>query len=141
MNINDCKLIEIPKIHDARGNLSFLEKISEFQSGLNRLYYLYDVPAGSVRGGHAHKENHAIIISVAGSFDVVLDDGSKRKKITLNRPYIGLYVPPMVWRELENFSSGSVCLVAASLEYDENDYYRNYNDFLNNLNSDENTIP
>lgn len=133
MSIKDSKLITFPKIHDKRGNLTFIENIEHFQSKIARVYYIYDVPGGSVRGGHAHKENHEILISVAGSFDVVLDDGHQRKKYTLNRPYIGLYVPPLIWRELENFSSGSVCLVVASLVYDEKDYFRDYNEYLNEI--------
>ena len=97
---------------------------------IRRVYYLYDVPGGAERGGHAHKDLHQLIIAMSGSFDVVLDDGENKKRIHLNRSYNGLYVCPMIWRELDNFSSGSVCMVLASNHYDESDYYRNYDKFL-----------
>jgi hypothetical protein len=97
---------------------------------IERVYYLYDVPGGSVRGGHAHKQLQQLIVSVMGAFDVILDDGYKKKTVRLDRAYFGLYVPNMIWRELENFSSGGICLVLASLPYDESDYYRNYDEFL-----------
>lgn len=126
--INDIRLIEIPKICDSRGNLSVIEGDTiPFVS--KRVYYLYDVPSGGERGGHAHKEQLELLIAVSGSFDVVLNDGSSEKTITLNKPNIGLLIPIGIWRELENFSSGSVCLVLASDEFDEEDYIRDYDIF------------
>jgi dTDP-4-dehydrorhamnose 3,5-epimerase-like enzyme len=126
--ITDIRLIEIPKICDSRGNLSVIEGDTiPFVS--KRVYYLYDVPSGGERGGHAHKEQLELLIAVSGSFDVVLNDGSFEKIITLNKPNIGLLIPIGIWRELENFSSGSVCLVLASDEFDEEDYIRDYDIF------------
>lgn len=126
--INDIRLIEIPKICDSRGNLSVIEGDTiPFVS--KRVYYLYDVPSGGERGGHAHKEQLELLIAVSGSFDVVLNDGSSEKTITLNKPNIGLLIPIGIWRELENFSSGSVCLVLASDEFDEEDYIRDFDIF------------
>lgn len=130
MSLNDCTLIELPKIHDPRGNLTFIEGNDQIQFEIQRVYYLYDVPGGAERGGHAHKELHQLIIAMSGSFDVVLDDGKDKKRIHLNRSYQGLYVCPMIWRELNNFSSGSVCMVLASNKYDEVDYYRDYAEFM-----------
>ncbi len=130
MGIENCKLINLPKITDARGNLSVIEAEEHIPFIIERVYYLYDVPAGESRAGHAHKQLQQLFIAVSGSFDIVLEDGFKKKTIQLNRPYQGLYVCPMIWRELNNFSSGSVCLVLASLHYDESDYYRNYEEFL-----------
>lgn len=133
MSISDCKLIDLPKIADPRGNLTFVEGNNHIPFDIRRVYYLYDVPGGSERGGHAHKALHEFIIAMSGSFDVVLYDGRENKRFHLNRSYNGLYVCPMIWRELDNFSSGSVCLVLASNLYDEADYYRNYNDYLSYL--------
>jgi dTDP-4-dehydrorhamnose 3,5-epimerase-like enzyme len=130
MSIADAKLIELPKISDPRGNLTFIEGSRHVPFDLKRVYYLYDVPGGETRAGHAHKQLEAFMIAVSGSFEVVLDDGTARKSFFLNRSYYGLYIPKMVWRELENFSSGSVCLVLASEIYDESDYYRDYDQFL-----------
>ena len=122
------RLIEIPKIHDIRGNLSVIEGATiPFVS--KRVYYLYDIPGGSVRGGHAHKEQKEFLIALSGSFDVVLKDGEFEKIITLNKPNFGLLIERGIWRELENFSSGSVCLVLASDEFDEDDYIRDFYDF------------
>ena len=124
----DIRLIEIPKICDSRGNLSVIDGDTiPFVS--KRVYYLYDVPSGGERGGHAHKEQLELLIAVSGSFDVVLNDGSSIKKIALNKPNIGLLIPIGIWRELENFSSGSVCLVLASGQFDEEDYIRDYDIF------------
>ena len=125
-----CKVIDLPKISDPRGNLTFIEGDQEVPFNIQRVYYLYDVPGGAERGGHAHKGLQQLIIAISGSFDVVLDDGLERKRYHLNRSYSGLYVCPMIWRELDNFSSGSVCLVLASNHYDENDYYREYGDYM-----------
>jgi hypothetical protein len=130
MNIDLCKIIELPKISDTRGNLTFVEGGNQIPFDIQRVYYLYDVPGGAQRGGHAHKGLHQLIIAMSGSFDVVLDDGSNKKRVHLNRSYNGLYVCPMIWRELDNFSSGSVLMVLASNKYDEEDYYRDYNEFL-----------
>jgi dTDP-4-dehydrorhamnose 3,5-epimerase-like enzyme len=133
MNIDLCKIIELPKIVDPRGNLTFVESGNQIPFDIQRVYYLYDVPGGSERGGHAHKGLHQLIIAMSGSFDVVLDDGKKKKRVHLSRSYYGLYVCPMIWRELDNFSSGSVCMVLASNKYDEADYYRDYAEYLNAL--------
>jgi dTDP-4-dehydrorhamnose 3,5-epimerase-like enzyme len=133
MNIDLCKIIELPKIADPRGNLTFVESGNQIPFDIQRVYYLYDVPGGSERGGHAHKGLHQLIIAMSGSFDVVLDDGKKKKRVHLSRSYYGLYVCPMIWRELDNFSSGSVCMVLASNKYDEADYYREYPEYLTSL--------
>jgi dTDP-4-dehydrorhamnose 3,5-epimerase-like enzyme len=129
MNLNDCKLIDLPKISDPRGNLTFIEGGRHVPFDIKRVYYLYDVPGGAERGGHAHKNLHQLIVAMSGSFDIVLDDGRQKKRIHLNRSYYGLYVCPMIWREMDNFSSGAVCLVLASNLYDASDYYRDYSDF------------
>lgn len=124
----EVRLIEIPKVHDRRGNLSVIEGATiPFVS--KRVYYLYDVPGGSKRGGHAHKEQKEFLIALSGSFDVVVKDGNSEKIITLNKPNYGLLIEKEIWRELENFSSGSVCLVLASDEFDEADYIRDYSEF------------
>ena len=129
-HLHDCRLTGLPKIQDPRGNLTFVEGGNHVPFQINRVYYLYDVPGGAERGGHAHKELHQLIIAMSGSFDVVLDDGHEKKRFHLNRSYTGLYVCPMMWRELDNFSSGSVCMVLASNKYDEDDYYREYTKYL-----------
>jgi dTDP-4-dehydrorhamnose 3,5-epimerase-like enzyme len=130
MTLDDCRLIELPKIADRRGNLTFIEANRHIPFEIRRVYYLYDVPGGAERAGHAHKAMHALIIAMSGSFDVVLSDGKAKKRYHLNRSYNGLYVAPMIWREIDNFSSGSVCLVLASNFYDESDYYRDQTDFI-----------
>lgn len=130
MRLAQCKLIDLPKIADPRGNLTFIEGQGHVPFDIQRVYYLYDVPGGAERGGHAHKTLHQFIIAISGSFDVILDDGYGKKRFHLNRSYYGLYVCPMVWRELDNFSSGSVCLVLASSRFDAADYYRDYAMFL-----------
>jgi hypothetical protein len=122
-------IMELPKIADHRGNLTFIEGNDHIPFEIRRVYYLYDVPGGSVRGGHAHKELHQFIIAANGSFDVILDNGKSRSRHHLNRSYYGLYIAPMTWRELDNFSSGSVCLVLASQLYAEDDYIRDYDEF------------
>jgi len=133
LNIENCRIIELPKITEPRGNLTFVEGSNHIPFDIRRVYYLYDVPGGAERGGHAHKELHQLIIAMSGSFDVVLDDGRKKKRYHLNRSYFGLYVCPMIWRELDNFSSGSVCLVLASNIYEESDYYREYDEYVTAL--------
>lgn len=130
MDVNSCQIIELPKIADARGNLTFIEANRHVPFDIQRVYYLYDVPGGAERGGHAHKALHQLIIAMSGSFDVVLDDGKQKKRVHLARSYYGLYVCPMIWRELDNFSSGSVCMVLASNIYEEADYYRDYQEFM-----------
>jgi len=129
-SIEQCRIVELPKISDSRGNLTFIEANRHVPFPIERVYYIYDVPGGSERGGHAHRGLNQLIVAMSGSFDVILDDGANKKRIHLNRSYIGLYVCPMIWRELDNFSSGSVCMVVASNLYDESDYYRNYEEFL-----------
>ncbi len=129
MSIANCEIIQLPKIADERGNLTFVEGKSHIPFAIERVYYLYDVPGGAERGGHAHKELNQLIIAMSGSFDVILNDGTEKKRVHLNRSYFGLYVCPMIWREIDNFSSGSVCLVLASNRYDETDYFRDYSDF------------
>jgi hypothetical protein len=130
MPLADCRLIELPKIHDPRGNLTFVEGGNQIPFDIKRVYYLYDVPGGSDRGGHAHKTLSQFIVAMSGSFDVVLDDGAAEQRFHLNRSYFGLYVCPMMWRYLDNFSSGAVCMVLASTRYDESDYYRDYAEFM-----------
>ena len=134
MGLNDCKIINLPKLTDPRGNLTFIEGNRHIPFDIKRIYYLYDVPGGSERGGHAHKALSQLIIAISGTFDVILSDGCDKKRSHLNRSFLGLYVCPMLWRELDNFSSGSVCLVLASNVYDESDYYRNYEEYLKALN-------
>jgi len=128
-----ARIIDLPKITDQRGNLTFIEGNRHVPFEIRRVYYLYDVPAGAERGGHAHKRLQQFVIAASGSFTVVLNDGRKRRKFFLNRPHYGLYIPRMIWRELENFSSGSICVVLASEEYDESDYYREYDNFIRAL--------
>lgn len=130
MAVAGCRMIDLPRITDPRGNLTFIEQTMHVPFEIRRVYYLYDVPGGESRGGHAHKTNEAFIVSASGSFDVVVRDGVEERRFFLNRPYYGLYIPAMTWRELENFSSGSVCLVLASRLYEADDYYRDYEEFL-----------
>jgi len=133
VNLEKCRIIDLPKIEDQRGNLTFIEQCRHIPFEIKRIYYLYDVPGGGVRGGHAHKRLHHFIIAAIGSFDVILKDGRSSVRHHLNRSYYGLYIPPMVWRELDNFSSGSVCIVLASDYYDETDYIRDYIEFQETL--------
>lgn len=130
MEIQNCKIVQLPKISDPRGNLTFVEGGTHIPFDIKRVYYLYDVPGGAERGGHAHKELHQLIVAMSGSFDVLLDDGFKKKRFHMNRSYYGLYVCPMIWRELDNFSSGAVCLVLASNIFEEDDYYRDYENYV-----------
>jgi len=124
------RIINFRKITDVRGNLTVIENGCDIPFNIKRIYYIYDVPGGSERGAHAHKDLHQLIIATSGSFDVVLDNGLEKETFHLNRPYIGLYVSPMKWRLINNFSSGSVCLVIASDTYKDSDYIRNYQEFL-----------
>lgn len=129
MSIELCRLIDLPRVPEARGNLTFIESGRHVPFDIKRVYYLYDVPGGASRAGHAHKNLQQVLVAMSGSFDVLLDDGHEKKKIHLNRSYFGLYIPSMVWREIDNFSSGAVCLALASEFYDESDYFRTYATF------------
>ena len=129
--IYNCDVLTLPKVHNRAGNITALNNSIDLPFEVQRVYYLYDIPGGEVRGGHAHKELHQLIVAVSGSFDITLDDGKDKKTVSLNRPYHGLHVVPGIWRELSNFSSGAVCLVLASHKYDEPDYIRDYSQFIN----------
>lgn len=130
MSLTYCNLINLPKIADPRGNLTFVEGMKHVPFDIKRVFYLYDVPGGADRGGHALRSCHQFLIAMSGSFDVILDDGGEKKRIHLNRSYCGLHIPPLIWREMDNFSSNSICLVLASEPYSEGDYYRKYEDFI-----------
>ena len=129
--INNCSIIELPKVHNRAGNITSLENCISIPFDIKRVYYLYDIPGGEGRGGHAHKELEQFIIAASGAFDVLIDDGKNKKTIHIDRPYVGLHIVPGIWRELFNFSSGAVCLVLASQTYNEKDYFRDYKTFLN----------
>ena len=130
MSLSDCRIIELPKIGDPRGNLTFIEAEKHIPFEIRRVYYLYDVPGGATRAGHGHSTLEQLMIAMSGSFDVTLDDGYGKKIYHLNRSYYGLYIPSMIWRDIDNFSSGSVCMVLASDYFKESDYYRTYEEFL-----------
>lgn len=130
MSIDNCRIIDLPRINDPRGNLTFVEGDVHVPFGIKRVYYLYDVPGGAERGGHAHRDLHQLVIAMSGSFDIHLDDGESKKTFHMNRSYFGLYIPTMIWREIDNFSSGAVCMVLASERYSEADYYRDHDAFL-----------
>ena len=130
MLITDCKLIELPKLLDPRGKLTFIEGGRHIPFDIKRVFYLYDVPTGEDRGAHAHKKLDQFLVCLSGSFDVSIDDGVNKSLIHLNRPWQGLHIPPMIWAAEINFDPGSLCLVMASMAYDEDDYLRNYDDFL-----------
>lgn len=129
-NMLNSRIIQLPKFLDARGNLSFVEQENHIPFTIRRTYWLYDVPGGECRGGHAYKENEEFIVALSGSFDVVLDDGMDKKVFTLNRSYYGLYVPKGLWREMENFSTNSLAMILSSTDYDAEDYVRDYDEFL-----------
>ena len=131
MNCNSPQIIQLPKFLDARGNLSFVEQENHIPFVIRRTYWLYDVPGGECRGGHAYRENQEFIVALSGSFDVVLDDGKEKRVFTLNRSYYGLYVPKGLWREMENFSTNALALVLSSTDYSAGDYIRDYDEFLN----------
>ena len=133
MVLDRCKFIDFPIVHDVRGNLTFIEGSRHVPFEIKRVYYLYDVPGGAERGGHAHKNLQQVIIAMSGSFDVVLDDGARKRRFHLNRSLYGLYIPNMIWREIDNFSSGSVCMVLASEFFEEDDYYREYGEFVHHV--------
>jgi len=130
MTVKDVKIISLPIFTDPRGNLSFVEQEYHIPFAINRTYWLYDVPGGECRGGHAYKENEEFIVALSGSFDVILDDGTEKKTFTLNRSYYGLYVPKGLWREMNNFSTNSLAMILSSTDYDANDYVREYDEFL-----------
>ncbi|CCN47643.1 WxcM domain protein [Vibrio nigripulchritudo MADA3029] len=131
--LSRCRTIDLPRINDIRGNLSFIEAERHIPFSFKRVYYLYDVPEGAERGGHAHKNLHQFLIAISGSFDIHLDDGVAKKTLHMNQSDRGLYLCPMIWREIDNFSSDAVCIVLASDFYDEDDYYRNYSDFIGDV--------
>lgn len=126
----DPKIINLPKFLDVRGNLSFVEQENHIPFAIRRTYWLYDVPGGEARGGHAYRENEEFIVALSGSFDVILDDGKEKKTFTLNRSYYGLYVPKGLWREMDNFSTNSLAMILSSTNYDANDYVRDYDEFI-----------
>lgn len=128
--INDCKILELPKVENPAGSITPINAGLEVPFEIERVYYLYDVPGGATRGGHAHKDLEQLIVAASGSFDVILDDGAERRIVHLNRPYQGLLLPRMIWRELVNFSSGGICLVLASQKFDQDDYIRDIEEFV-----------
>lgn len=130
MIFNEPKIIELPKYSDPRGNLSFIEEDSQIPFKIERVYWIYDVPGGQVRGGHAFKEQQELIVALSGSFDVVIDNGNDKTKFSLNRSYIGLYIPSGLWRQMENFSTNSLAMVVSSTSFTEDDYIRDYDEFL-----------
>lgn len=130
MTVEDVKIVELPKFADPRGNLSFVEQLNHIPFEIKRTYWIYDVPGGENRGGHAFKENEEFIVALSGAFDVIVDDGENKKMFTLNRSYYGLYVPAGLWREMENFSTNSLALEFGSIHYDEKDYIRDYQEYL-----------
>ena len=129
-SIYNCNVFSLPKIHNRAGNITALNNSVDLPFDVNRVFYLYDIPGGELRGGHAHKVLHQFIVAVSGSFDITLDDGQNKKTVSLNRPYYGLHLIPGIWGELHNFSSGAICLVLTSHKYDESDYIRDYSEFL-----------
>ena len=137
MRIENCKKILFPKIEDYRGNLAFVENLKHIPFEIKRIYYLFDIPKGSKRGGHAHKDLYQIIIPITGSFEVIIDDGSKSKRILLDNADEGLLITPYIWREIENFTEGSTALVLASNFYDEKDYLRDYENFKTHLSNEK----
>jgi len=128
--VHDCQVVNLPQIGERAGNITPINGEIDIPFPIKRIYYLYDVPGGATRGGHAHLELQQLIVSVMGSFDVVLDDGRESKRVRLERAYYGVYLPKMIWREIENFSSGGICLVLASDIYDPSDYIRDYEEFV-----------
>ena len=130
-SIDDCKIVELPIVHNDAGNITVLENSSEIPFDIKRVYYLYDVPMGAERGGHGHHQLQQYVVAASGSFTFMLDDGTNKKEVFLNHPNKALHIVPGIWREMRDFSSGSVCLVLASMEYTEEDYMRDYNEFLN----------
>ena len=130
MTVDDVKIVELPKFTDPRGNLSFVEQLNHIPFEIKRTYWIYDVPGGEARGGHAFRQNEEFIVALSGAFDVIVDDGKHKKIFQLNRSYYGLYVPSGLWREMENFSTNSLALEFGSIHYDSSDYIRDYDEFL-----------
>jgi hypothetical protein len=128
--IDECRIIEVPRVHFRAGNISVVDGIKEVPFQVKRLFWIYDIPAGEARGAHAHRECHQFIVAASGSFEIEVDDGEKRKVFYLNRPFSGLHVPPGIWAHEMNFSAGAICLVLTSHNYDMNDYIRNYDEYL-----------
>jgi dTDP-4-dehydrorhamnose 3,5-epimerase-like enzyme len=128
--VSGCRILDLPVVRDQRGNLTVIEATKHVPFEIRRIFYLYDIPAGEHRAGHAHKTLAQVLVALAGSFDVIIDDGRQQQTVTLNRPFIGLYLPHLVWRDIQNFSAGSVCLALASDHYDEADYIRDYEQFV-----------
>jgi hypothetical protein len=141
MALDECRLLQLPKIEERRGNLTFIEGQRHVPFDIRRVYYLYDVPGGAERGGHAHKGLHQFLIAMSGSFDVKINDGSRSTVFHLNRSFYGLYLCPMIWREIDNFSSGAVCMVLASQYYDDDDYLRNYDEFARLVHEQPHPLP
>lgn len=137
MDISQSRIINLPKLLDARGNLSFIEELNHIPFKVQRTYWLYDVPGGESRGGHAYKDNQEFIVALSGSFDVILDDGKERKSFSLNRSYYGLYVPKGMWREMDNFSTNSLALILASIPFDKSDYIYDYAEFKKKMSHEE----
>lgn len=133
-SVFDCNIVELPKINERKGNITVIQNLKEIPFEIKRIFYLYDIPGGESRGAHAHKECHQFLIAVSGSFEVFLDDGKVKKNVVLNQPYRGLHIPPGIWASEINFSSGVICLVLTSQKYNENDYIRNYDEFLKKKN-------
>lgn len=141
MPLDDCRLLQLPKVEDRRGNLTFIEGHRHVPFDIARVYYLYDVPGGAERGGHAHRGLHQFLIAMSGSFDVRIDDGSRSTRFHLNRSFYGLYLCPMIWREIDNFSSNAVCMVLASQRFDEDDYLRDYDEFARLADEQRRRVP
>jgi hypothetical protein len=131
ITVFDCNLLQLPKIENRAGNITPIHNNIEIPFEVKRVFYLYDIPGGESRGAHAHKECHQFLVAASGSFEILLDDGKSKRTVFLNRPYMGLHIPPGIWASELNFSSGSICLVLASHTYNEKDYVRDYNEFLN----------
>lgn len=134
VTIYDCSIIELPKIHNGAGNITVIEGIKNLPFEVKRVFYLYDIPAGEARGAHSHRTCHQLLVAATGSFEVMLDDGINKKMVSLNRPFYGLHIPPGIWAHELNFSAGSICLVLTSHLYDDKDYIREYEQFLDNRN-------
>ncbi len=134
ITVFDCAILELPRINDRSGNITAIQNNEEIPFDIKRIFYLYDIPGGESRGAHAHKECHQFLVAASGSFEVQLDDGKVKKTVMLNQPYRGLHIPPGIWASEVNFSSGAICLVLASHKYDENDYLRNYDEYLKFIN-------
>ena len=130
ISINNCRVFQLPKISNRAGNITVIQNDIEIPFAAKRVYYLYDIPGGESRGGHGHKRLQQMIVAASGSFDITIDDGKEKKMIHLNRPYLGLYITAGIWRDIDNFSSGAICLVLASEPYDADDYIRSYDDYL-----------